>query len=497
MESLNAAAYFVDRHLEEGRAGATAIECGDRRISYGELHEQVNRVGTALRERLGVRPEERVLLLMLDSPEMIYSFFGAIKIGAVPVPINTLWTPADYEFVLHDARPRVVIVTDSLRPRIVDAVRRCPWVRHLVVFGEAGDGEIGFDELVGSGLRELEAESTSADAPAFWLYSSGSTGSPKGCVHLQHDMLVCANNYARGVLGIASQDRCFSVAKLFFAYGLGNAMYFPLAVGATSILWPGAVTPPVVYDLIERYRPTLFYSVPTHFAMMLAHHREGRDFDLSSIRSAVSAGEALPPVVHTRFRERFGVEILDGIGSTEVLHIFISNRPGQSRAGSSGQLVPGYDAQIVDEQGAAVPPGATGQLLIRGDSTCAYYWNRHEKTKETIVGHWIRTGRSLPAGRGRLLLVRRPLRRHAESGRPLGQPGRARTDARRASGRERLRSCRPRGSRRSHQADRLRRRARRRTGDAGTGSGAAAVRARAAGRVQTAAVGGVRARRYR
>jgi benzoate-CoA ligase family protein len=392
VECLNAAAYFVDRHLKEGHAGATAIECGDRRVSYGELHEHVNRLGTALRERLGVRPEERVVLLMLDSPEMIYSFFGAIKIGAVPVPINTLWTPADYEFVLHDARPRVVIVTDSLRPRIVDAVRRCPWVRYLVVFGEAADGEMGFDELVGSGLRDLEPESTSADAPAFWLYSSGSTGSPKGCVHLQHDMLVCANNYARGVLGIASQDRCFSVAKLFFAYGLGNAMYFPFAVGATSILWPGAVTPPVVYDLIARYRPTLFYSVPTHFAIMLAHHREGRDFDLSSIRCAISAGEALPPVVHTRFRERFGVEILDGIGSTEVLHIFISNRPGQSRAGSSGQLVPGYDAQIVDEEGAAVPPGATGQLLIRGDSTCAYYWNRHEKTKETIVGHWIRTG---------------------------------------------------------------------------------------------------------
>jgi benzoate-CoA ligase len=205
-------------------------------------------------------------------------------------------------------------------------------------------------------------------------------------------MLVCANNYARGVLGIDSQDRCFSVAKLFFAYGLGNAMYFPLAVGAATILWPGTVTPPVVYALIERYRPTLFYSVPTHFAMMLAHHREGRDFDLSSIRSAVSAGEALPPVVHARFRERFGVEILDGIGSTEVLHIFISNRPGQSRAGSSGQLVPGYDAQIVDEHGAMVPPGSTGQLMIRGDSTCAYYWNRHEKTKETIVGHWIRTG---------------------------------------------------------------------------------------------------------
>jgi benzoate-CoA ligase len=211
-------------------------------------------------------------------------------------------------------------------------------------------------------------------------------------VHLQHDMLVCAENYARGVLGIALHDRCFSVAKLFFAYGLGNAMYFPFAVGATSILWPGAVAPATVYEIIERHRPTLFFSVPTHYAMMLAHQATEREFDLSSIRGAVSAGEALPPAVHARFRERFGIEILDGIGSTEVLHIFISNRPGQSRPGSSGLLVPGYDARIVDEDGAAVPVGDTGELLIRGDSTCAFYWNRHERTKETIVGHWIRTG---------------------------------------------------------------------------------------------------------
>ena len=259
---------------------------------------------------------------------MVYSFFGAIKIGAVPVPINTLWTPADYEFVLHDARPRVVIVTDSLLPRIVDAVRRCPWVRHLVVFGEAGDGEIGFDELVGSGLRELErrADVSGCARVLAVLVRQHRLAEGLRAPPARHGRL--RRSYARGVLGIASQDRCFSVAKLFFAYGLGNAMYFPFAVGATSILWPGPSTPPVVYDLIERYRPTLFFSVPTHFAMMLAHHREGRDFDLSSIRSAVSAGEALPPVVHTRFRERFGVEILDGIGSTEVLHIFISNRPG-------------------------------------------------------------------------------------------------------------------------------------------------------------------------
>jgi benzoate-CoA ligase len=392
-EPFNAAAYFVDRHVAEGRGAALAIECEDRCVSYADLGEQVNRTGSALKQELGVRLEERVLLLMLDGPEMVFAFFGAIKIGAVPIPTNTLWTSSDYEFVLHDSRAGVVIVSAPLYPRIADIVPRCPWVRHVVVAGGAADdGCIDFQALLDRASSELEAEATCRDAPAFWLYSSGSTGRPKGCVHLQHDMLTCAEAYACGVLGIGPSDRCFSVAKLFFAYGLGNAMYFPLAVGATSILWPGTVTPTVVYDLIERYRPTLFFSVPTHYAMMLAHHAEGREFDLSSIRCAVSAGEALPPALFARFRERFGVEILDGIGSTEVLHIFISNRIGQARPGSSGVPVPGYEARLVDEQGNPVACNEVGSLLVKGDSTCAFYWNRHEQTKATIEGHWIRTG---------------------------------------------------------------------------------------------------------
>ena len=390
---FNAAAYFVDRHLTEGRGDAIAIECGDRRISYSALHDGVNRVGSALRHQLEVRPEERIVLLTLDSPEMVFSFFGAIKIGAIPVPINTLWTAADYEYVLNDSRAGVIIVSASLRSRIGDVLERCAFVRHVVVVDADGDDSaIGWEALVEHALPDLTPEATSRDAPAFWLYSSGSTGRPKGCVHLQHDMVVCAENYAQRVLRITSSDRCFSVARLFFAYGLGNAMYFPFAVGGTSILSPGPTTPSAVYDVIERYRPTLFFSVPTHYAMMLAQHDPHREFDLSSIRLAVSAGEALPASVFNRFKERFGLEILDGIGSTEVLHIFISNRPGQIRPGSSGVLVPGYDARLVDENGAPVPIGETGNLLIHGDSTCAFYWNRHEQTKDTIAGHWIRTG---------------------------------------------------------------------------------------------------------
>jgi benzoate-CoA ligase family protein len=390
---FNAAAYFVDRHVTEGRGSAIAIECEERRVSYASLHEQVNRTGSAMRTELGVRPEERILLLLLDGPEMVFAFFGAIKIGAVPIPVNTLWTPTDYEFVLQDSRAVAAVVSASLYARIADVVPKCPCVRHVVVVGAAPNGAtLDFDTLIGRASSNLEAERTSRDAPAFWLYSSGSTGHPKGCVHLQHDMVVCADGYARGVLGIEASDRCFSVAKLFFAYGLGNAMYFPLAVGATSILWPGQVAPAIVYDLIERHRPTLFFSVPTHYAMLLAYHGEGREFDMSSIRCAVSAGEALPPAVFERFRERFGLEILDGIGSTEALHIFISNRRGSVRPGSSGIPVAGYDAKLVGEDGAPVARGEVGSLLIRGDSTCAFYWNRHELTKSTIEGHWIRTG---------------------------------------------------------------------------------------------------------
>jgi benzoate-CoA ligase family protein len=390
---FNAATYFIDRHIDEGRGQAIAIESANIDVSYAMLCEQVNRTGSGLRAELGVRAEERVVLLMLDGPEMVFAFFGAIKIGAVPIPTNTMWTDADYEFVLRDSRAAVVIVSSPLYPRVADVVPKCPSVRHVVVVGAAGDDRtVDFEALIRRGSTALEAEATSGDAPAFWLYSSGSTGRPKGCVHLQHDMVVCAEGYARGVLGIAASDRCFSAAKLFFAYGLGNAMYFPLGVGATTILWPGAPTPAVVYDIIERWRPTLFFSVPTHYAMLLAHHDETREFDLSSIRRAVSAGEALPPAVFARFRDRFGVEILDGIGSTEVLHIFISNRPGCVRPGSSGVPVPGYEAKLVDEDGAPVTRGDVGSLLVKGDSTCAYYWNRHELTKDTIQGHWIRTG---------------------------------------------------------------------------------------------------------
>ena len=385
-DTFNAATWFVDRNVAEGRGAKVAIECGDERVSYGQLADRVNRVGNLLRDRFDVRIEERVVMLVLDGPEFFHTFFGAIKIGAVPIPTSTLWKPQDYEYVLNDSRARVVVVSEALLPQLQAIPReRLRYLQHIVTIAELKAG-------MADASPDLDAEATSRDDPAFWLYSSGSTGFPKGCVHLQHDMVVCTELYAKGILGMDADDRCFSVAKLFFAYGLGNAMYCPLGVGATAILWPGPPAAANVFAVIERHRPTLFFSVPTNYGMLLAHTREGQDFDLSSIRYAVSAGEALPPALFERFKQRFGVEILDGIGSTEILHIFISNRPGDIRPGSSGRLVAGYEARIVDEEGRDVRPGDIGNLLIAGDSTCAGYWNKHEKTKATIEGRWIRTG---------------------------------------------------------------------------------------------------------
>jgi benzoate-CoA ligase len=392
-DEFNAASYFVDRHLHEGRGDKVAIECGDTRVTYRELAENVNRVGNALRQ-LGVRMEERVLMLLLDTPEFAASFFGAIKIGAVAVPINTLLRSPDYAYLLNNSRARVAIVSDSLYPLIKTIPRiELPYLEHVVVVGEkASGGTLSYAEWTGGVSSELLPVPTNKDDVAFWLYSSGSTGFPKACVHLQHDMVVCAERYAKAILNIGADDRCFSVAKLFFAYGLGNGLYFPLAVGGTSILWPGPPKPQHVFEVIARHRPTLFFSVPSNFAALLAYAEKEAGFDLSSVGYAISAGEALPAALFHRFKERFGVEILDAIGSTEVLHMFIANAPGAIRPGSSGRTIPGYQAKIVDENNREVNQGDIGNLLISADSTCSQYWNQHEKTKDTIEGHWIRTG---------------------------------------------------------------------------------------------------------
>jgi benzoate-CoA ligase family protein len=392
-DTFNVATFFVDRNVQEGRANKTAIECGDEKVSYRQLLERTNRAGNALR-KLGLRLEERVLLLLDDTPEFLYCFFGAIKIGAVAVPVNTSATPPDYEHMLNDCRARVAITSASLLPQLQSIPRgRLRHLREVVVAGESAPDHLCLRELMDQASPQLEAEPTSKDDAAFWLYSSGSTGASKGCVHLQHDMVVCSELYAQGILQMGEHDRCYSVARLFFAYGLGNAGYFPLSCGATTILSPERPTPAAIFATIERYRPTLFFSVPTNYAALLAHKRaNGQEFDLSSVRHAISAGEGLPAPLFERFKRRFGIEILDSMGSTETLQMVIANRPGEARPGSSGKIIPGYEAKIVDEHGSTLPPNEIGDLLIKGDSTCTGYWNQHEKTKETFAGHWFRTG---------------------------------------------------------------------------------------------------------
>jgi len=393
-DEFNAATYFIDRHLQERRSEKVAFECEGAHLTYLQLSERVNRAGNALRH-LGVRVEERVLLLLLDTPAFAVSFFGAIKVGAVPVPVNTLLKPSDYQYMLNNSRARVAIVSQSLYPQIQAIPKEhLRYLKHIMVVGEDPPADtLSFTQLLEQNSPELDAEPTNKDDAAFWLYSSGSTGFPKACVHLQHDMVICSERYAKAILNITDADRCFSVAKLFFAYGLGNALYFPLAVGATSILYPRPPKPHHVFETIESHRPTLFFSVPSNFAALLAYHRDdGREFDLSSVRYAVSAGESLPAAIFHRFKERFDVEILDAIGSTEVLHMFIANRPCAVRPGSSGQIISGYDAKIVDENNQPVQTGEIGNLLVKADSTCSHYWNQHEKSKDTIEGHWIRTG---------------------------------------------------------------------------------------------------------
>jgi benzoate-CoA ligase family protein len=393
-DRYNASTTFVDANLEAGRGDKTAVICGERRLTYAEIAELSNRTGNAL-QRLGVRMEERVMLLLLDSPEFVASFFGAIRMGAVPIPTNTLLRPPDYEYLLNDSRATTLIVSEPLYASIEPIRSKLKFLQHIVVAGQAQaapDGAIEFAEWTRGESPELAPADTSVDDACFWLYSSGTTGFPKGAVHLQHDMVYCAENYARSVLDIAESDRTFSVAKLFFAYGLGNGLYFPFYVGATTILHSGPPAPQAVYDVTTKHRPTLFFSVPTSYAALLAVPEAEKNFSLKSVRLCVSAGEALPKSIFERWKQKWGVEILDGIGSTEILHIFISNRAGRVKPGASGESVPGYEAKIVDESDQPVPRGEMGNLLIKGDSTCAYYWNKHEKTKQTITGEWIRTG---------------------------------------------------------------------------------------------------------
>ncbi len=393
-DQFNVATAFLDRHITEGRGAKIAIYSEGSSYTYAHVAELANRVGNGLLD-LGIDLEQRVALLLLDSPQFAAAFFGVIKIGAVVVPMNTVLRPDDYVYLLNDSRARALFIHASIWQTIEPLRPQLKYLRHVIVVGlsESASSTLhDFEKFVDGASSTLQAAETHKDDSALWLYSSGSTGFPKGCVHLQHDMLYCTEYYAKSVLGITENDITFSAAKLYFAYGLGNGLYFPFGVGASTVLYPGRPVAEDMFKTVEKYHPTIFFGVPTLYGSMLALPDAGKRFDFSSVRVCVSAGEALPADILRRWEQTFGVHILDGIGSTEILHIFISNRAGEIRPGSTGKLVPGYVAMITDEAGHPVQQGDIGNLLISGDSTTSHYWNKHEKTKNTLNGQWIATG---------------------------------------------------------------------------------------------------------
>lgn len=385
--SFNVAAATIDRHRTAGRDAKTALRTSRGDVSYAELRDHVDRCGTLLRG-LGLAAGDRMLMIVKDCPEFVYLFWGAIKAGVVPVPVNTLLRATDYSGLIEDSGCALLVYSPEFEAEVAAALAATQ--QRPRTLPTAGTGDALAARLAATSPA-LEAVPARPDDIAFWLYSSGSSGRPKGVVHRHRDIVVTCVRYAGGVLQMSSEDVCFSAAKLFFAYGLGNAMTFPLWVGATAILSDQRPTPAMTFDLIERFRPTLFFGVPTLYAAQL-QALAGGERDLSSLRACVSAGEALPADVWRRWQEATGLPLLDGIGSTEMLHIFLSNRLDDCRPGTSGHPVPGYDARILDEAGEPVARGTSGRLFVRGASSTPFYWNNEEKTAQTIRDEWLDTG---------------------------------------------------------------------------------------------------------
>jgi benzoate-CoA ligase family protein len=387
-EIYNAATTFVDNNIAEGRGGKVAIYYEDQKITYQEVFEKVNRTGNALKE-LGIGVENRVLVILPDLPEFAYSFFGAIKIGAVTVPTNPWMFAKDYEYLINDSRAQAIIVHESTFPEIEKIRDVRPFLKHIIVVGTPRGKALAYDRMIARASEKLEAEKTTRDDVCFWGYTSGSTGNPKGAVHLQHDMITISDLFVKPVLGMNEEDLCFSASKMFFSYGLGNSLYFPFRFGASTVLWPEKPDPEKILQVIEKYKPTFFFSVPTLFARFL---RVEKEYDLSSLRICLSSGEPLPPAIFHQWKERTGLELLDVVGSTEATHDFLANRPGRAKAGSSGEVTPAFEAKIVDDEGREVPVGEVGNLLVKGDATAPYYWNKHEQTKRMMLGEWLKTG---------------------------------------------------------------------------------------------------------
>jgi len=395
--AYNAANDFVDAHIAAGRTNKVAFKEGNRTLTYGELQKETCRFASGMKA-LGFGHETRMVMLALDVIEFPVAFWGAIRSGIIPIPLNTLLSTDQYAYMIEDSRAAVLLLSDALAKIIEPALPKMTWLKAIILIGDkkaiaAGNIPLfSFDEVTAKGKADYFVAPTLSDEVAFWLYSSGSTGAPKGTKHVHSSLIFTARTYADQILGIREDDVIYSAAKLFFAYGLGNAMTFPMSAGATTVLLSTRPTPDSVFEIIKNEQPTIFFGVPTLYAALAADPRAAKGAGSKKLRMCVSAGEALPQHVGENWKRQVGVDILDGIGSTEMLHIFLSNRPGQIRYGTSGKPVPGYDAKILDENGRECGVDEIGELVVRGASAAEGYWNQREKSRRTFAGEWTYTG---------------------------------------------------------------------------------------------------------
>ncbi len=391
----NAAADFIDANVARGLGDKIAFTDGTRTLSYRSLQERSCRFAAALKA-MDVRQESRVILLCHDTVDFPVAFWGAIRAGVIPIPLNTLLTPQQYAYLFADSRAAATVVMAPLADMVLDIRRRTPFLREIIVIGADAGGQLHgvhhFENILGRAQPEQATAATLSDEVALWMYTSGSTGEPKAVKHVHTSLMATARLMGQGVLGIDPGDVAFSAAKLSFSYGLGNAMSFPLSVGASAILLPDRPTPQAVLDILRRHRPSIFYAVPSLYAALLAHPDIGPGAGSDRLRLCVSAGEALPANLGERWREVVGVDVLDGIGSTEMLNTFLSNRPGDVRYGSTGKPVPGYEVKIVDDNGHPLPAGEIGELAVRGPSAGEGYWNQRARSRRTFAGEWTFTG---------------------------------------------------------------------------------------------------------